>query len=133
VREQFCCGLITRLAPVEDGLGDVRGEVAEADDAGEIGPADSCPLGKCGKGNTVVADESSVEPARLEEQLDQPPIPRSISAWRGTGALLFEEGAGRGFPNSFCDVADCVRPPILPANFAAQEHDGRQLSAHWRQ
>jgi hypothetical protein len=21
---------------------------------------------------------------------------------------------------------------ILPANFAAQEHDGRQLSAHWR-
>jgi hypothetical protein len=21
---------------------------------------------------------------------------------------------------------------ILPANFAAQEHDGRRLSAHWR-
>ena len=57
MREQLVCGQIARLAPVEDGLGDVRGEIAQADDAGEIGPADPFPLGKCGKGNTIAADE----------------------------------------------------------------------------
>ena len=57
VRQQFVCGQIARLAPVEDSLGDVRGEIAEADDAGEVGPADPFPLGKCGKGNTIAADE----------------------------------------------------------------------------
>ena len=57
MREQLDCGQIARLAPVEDSLGDVRGEIAEADDAGEIGPADPFALGKCGKGNTIAADE----------------------------------------------------------------------------
>ena len=47
-------------------MGDVRGEIAEADDPRNIGPADTFPLGK-----HVAADECRVEPARLEEQLDQ--------------------------------------------------------------
>ena len=32
VCQQLVCGQIARLAPVEDGLGDVRGEIAEADE-----------------------------------------------------------------------------------------------------
>ena len=32
VRQQFVCRQIGRLAAVEDGLGDVRGEIAEADE-----------------------------------------------------------------------------------------------------
>ena len=34
VRQQFVCGQIARLAPVKDGFGDVRGEIAEAGRAG---------------------------------------------------------------------------------------------------
>ena len=57
---------IARLTPIEDRLGDIRGKIAEADDPRKIGPADTFPLGK-----HVAADECRVEPARLEEQLDQ--------------------------------------------------------------
>src|SRR5215813_3335530 len=37
VRQQFVCGQIARLAPVKDSLGDVGGEIAEADEPREIG------------------------------------------------------------------------------------------------
>jgi hypothetical protein len=39
VREQLLCRQIARLAPVENRLGDVRGEIAEADNPSEIGSA----------------------------------------------------------------------------------------------
>src|SRR6516165_12007054 len=37
VRQQLVRGQIARLAPVENGLGDVRGEITEADEPREIG------------------------------------------------------------------------------------------------
>jgi hypothetical protein len=36
VREQLVCGQIARLAPIEDGLGNIGGEIAEADDAAKV-------------------------------------------------------------------------------------------------
>jgi len=70
MRQQLVCGQIARLTPVEDGFGDVRGEIAEADETSEIGRADAFALGKRRKGNLVAADEGRVKPARLEQQLD---------------------------------------------------------------
>ena len=71
MREQLVCGQIGRLTTVEDGFGDVRGEIAEADEPGEIGWAHPLPLGQCGKRLVVPAHECSVEPARLDQQLDE--------------------------------------------------------------
>jgi hypothetical protein len=51
-------------------VGDIRGEIAEADKTSEIGRAHAFALGKRGKGNLVAADEGRVKPARLEQQLD---------------------------------------------------------------
>src|SRR6516162_7056866 len=48
-RQQLARGKIARLAPVEDGLRDVRGEMAEADEPREIGRAHALALGQCGK------------------------------------------------------------------------------------
>jgi len=50
--------------------GDIRREIAEADETSEIGRADAFALGKRRKGNLVAADEGRVKPARLEQQLD---------------------------------------------------------------
>src|SRR5215831_20623846 len=44
VRQQLVRGQIARLAPIEDGLGDVRGEIAEADEPREIGWAHAARL-----------------------------------------------------------------------------------------
>jgi hypothetical protein len=60
-----------RLPPIEDGLCDIRREIAEADQPREIGPADTFPLGECGKRNAFAVGECRVELARPEEQLDQ--------------------------------------------------------------
>ena len=46
MRQQLVRGQIARLAPVEDSLGDVGGEIAEADKPREIGRADAFPLGQ---------------------------------------------------------------------------------------
>jgi hypothetical protein len=51
-------------------VGDIRREIAEADETSEIGRADAFALGKRRKGNLVAADEGRVKPARLEQQLD---------------------------------------------------------------
>jgi len=51
-------------------VGDIRREIAEADQTSEIGQADAFALGKRNKGNVVAADERRVKPARLEQQLD---------------------------------------------------------------
>src|SRR5215471_6557382 len=74
VRQQLVDGQIARLAPVEDGLRDVRGEIAEADEPREIGWAHTFALGQCGKRHTVAADECGVEPAGPDQQLDQPRV-----------------------------------------------------------
>src|SRR6516164_7412451 len=74
VRQQLVRGQIARLAPVENGLGDVRGEITEADEPREIGWAHALALDQCGKRHAVVVDECSIEPARPDQQLDQPRI-----------------------------------------------------------
>jgi hypothetical protein len=71
VLEELLCRQIARLPPIEDRLGDIRREIAEADEPREIGPADPFPLGECGKRNAFALGECRVEPARPEEQLDQ--------------------------------------------------------------
>jgi len=71
MRQQLVCGQIERLTAVEDGFGDIRGEIAEADEPGEIGWAHPFPLGQCGKRHAVAAHECSVEPARPDQQLDE--------------------------------------------------------------
>jgi hypothetical protein len=74
MRQQLVCGQIARLTAVEDGFGDVRGEIAEADEPREIGRAHPFPLGQCGKRHATAAEECDVEPARPDQQLDQPRI-----------------------------------------------------------
>jgi hypothetical protein len=59
---------------VEDGFGDVRGEIAEADEPREIGRAHPFPLGQCGKRHPIAAHECGIEPVRPDQQLDQPCI-----------------------------------------------------------
>ena len=70
--EELLCRQIARLPPIEDGLGDIRREIAEADEPCEIaeadepceiGPADPFPLGECGKRNAFACCECRVEPA----------------------------------------------------------------------
>ena len=71
MRQQLVCGQIVRLTAVEDGRGDVRGEIAEAEEPREIGRADALPLRQCGKRHAIAAHECSVEPARPDQQLDE--------------------------------------------------------------
>src|SRR6516164_7831578 len=56
VRQQLVRGQIARLAPVENGLGDIRGEITEADEPREIGWAHGLALGQCGKRHAVAVD-----------------------------------------------------------------------------
>ena len=50
MRQQLVRGQIARLTPVENRLGDVRGEVAEADEPREVGWAHTLPLGSAANG-----------------------------------------------------------------------------------
>src|SRR6516225_5985424 len=61
VRQQLVCGQIARLASVEDGLGDVRGEIAKTNEPREIGRAHALPVGQCGKWHAVAIDKRRVE------------------------------------------------------------------------
>src|ERR1700730_13944272 len=61
--EELLCRQIGRLPPIEDRLGDIRREIAEADEPREIGPADPFPVGECGKRNTFALGECRVEAA----------------------------------------------------------------------
>ena len=74
MRQQLVCGQIARLAAVEDRLGDVRGEIAEANEPGEIGRAHALPPGQSGKRHAIAGDECGIELARSDQQLDQPRI-----------------------------------------------------------
>jgi hypothetical protein len=44
-------------------LGDIRREIAEADETSKIGPADTFLLGEYSKGNAFAVGESRLEPA----------------------------------------------------------------------
>src|SRR5262252_9979849 len=68
VRQQLVRSQIARLAPVEDGLRDVRGEIAEADEPREIGWAHALTLDQCGKRHTVAVEEYGIEAARSDQQ-----------------------------------------------------------------
>src|SRR6516165_3850904 len=80
-RQQLVRGQIARLAPVEDGLRDVWSEIAEADEPREIGRAHALTPGQCGKRHTVAADECGIEPARSDQQFDQPRIGLGCRKW----------------------------------------------------
>jgi len=67
--EELLWRQIARLPPIEDRLGDIRREIAETNEAGEVGPADTFPLGECSKGDAFALGERRVEPARPEKQL----------------------------------------------------------------
>jgi len=71
VREELLWRQIARLPPIEDRLGDIRREIAEADEPREIGPANLLPLGDCSKGDAFAVGECRVEPVRPEEQPDE--------------------------------------------------------------
>ena len=71
MRQQLVRGQIARLTPVEDRLGDVRGEIAEADETREIGGAHPFPLGQCGNRHAIAAEECGMELARPDQQLDE--------------------------------------------------------------
>src|SRR6516165_6175418 len=74
VRQQLVRSQIARLAPVENGLGDVRSKIVEADEPREIGRAHALALGQCGKRHAVAVEECGIEPARPDHQFDQPRI-----------------------------------------------------------
>ena len=65
--------------PVKDRLGDVRDEIAEADDPSEIGGAHAFALGKRSKGDAVIVDEGGVKPARLNAMAYSPGLPSAGS------------------------------------------------------
>jgi len=71
MRQQLVCGQIARLTAVEDGLGDVRGEIAEADEPREIGWAHAFPLGQGGKRHAIAVKECSIELTRPDQQPDE--------------------------------------------------------------
>src|ERR1700730_9162972 len=71
VLEELLCRQFGRLPPIEDGLSDIRREIAEADEPREIGPADPFPVGESSYRSTFPRGECRVEAARPEEQLDQ--------------------------------------------------------------
>ena len=54
---------------------------ATANEPCKIGWADALPLGECCKRHTLAADKSGVEPARLDQQLDQPSIGFRCRKW----------------------------------------------------
>src|SRR5215831_13777588 len=83
--EELLWRQIARLPPIEDRLGDIRREIAEADEAGEVGPADTFALGECSKGDAFTLGECRVEPARPEKQLDQSRI--RLRGGKPTGAV----------------------------------------------
>ena len=62
---------VSRLPSIEDRLGDIRGQIAQAHQPSEIGSADPFLLGECGKGGAFAAGQCRVEPACPEQQPDQ--------------------------------------------------------------
>ena len=55
--EELLWRQIARLLPIEYSLSDIRREIAETDEAREVGPADTFPLGECSKGDAFALGE----------------------------------------------------------------------------
>src|SRR5438067_11761276 len=79
-------------------MDDIRREIAEADEAGEVGPADTFPLGECRKGDAFALGECRVEPARPEKQLYQ-------------SRIRFGGGKRIGAVDHHCDLPPARRSP----------------------
>jgi hypothetical protein len=62
---------------------------------------------------------------------DVRPQEKSSAAYFSDTLALASSEQGRD-PRVLDNAPIAVLLAILPANFAAQEHDGRRLSAHWR-
>ena len=75
-RSRLVSGQIGRLTAVDDGFGDVRGEIAEADDPCEIGRAHPLPLGECGKRHAVA---KAAECAHQVKRLALAGLPRILA------------------------------------------------------
>ena len=65
MREELLWRQIARLPPIEDRLGDIRREIAETDEAREVGPANTFALGECSKDDAFALDECRVEVSKL--------------------------------------------------------------------
>src|SRR6516165_3666195 len=74
VRQQLVRSQIARLAPVENGLRDVRGEIAEADEPREVRWAHALTFGQRAKCPAIAVDECGIDPPRSDQQLDEPRI-----------------------------------------------------------
>ena len=116
--QQLVCGQPARLAPVENGSRDVRGEIAEADKPCEIGWADAFLLGQCGKRYAVAAGEGGIEPVRPDQQLDQPrigfgcrkrvgPLGKGVVKLSGRGMLVVSVARQLRWGNSFARLLCC--------------------------
>jgi hypothetical protein len=81
VLEQLFWRQIARLVAVEDRLGDVRGEIAEADEPREIGRADAFPFDQCCKGHAVATYKHGIESPRPDQQSNQPRIGFRCGKW----------------------------------------------------
>ena len=106
VHQQLVCGQPARLAALENGSRDVRGEIAEADKPREIGWADAFLLGQCGKRYAVAAGEGGIEAVCPDQQLDQPPVgfrcgkrigPDEHPDLPPAAAQLYQDRQGLGF------------------------------------
>ena len=106
VLKKLFCRQIARLPPIEDGLSDIRREIAEADEPREIGPADPFPVGECGKRDAFALGECRVEPAGSEKQLDQSRV-RFRTAISGDAAFLAAFG-----PVGTIDSFDWIEMPL---------------------
>ena len=100
---------IARLPPIEDCLGDIRRQIAEADEPHENRSA-TPSAGKCSKRDAFAIGECRVEPAHSEQQRDNggsgfaangsvPSIPilKSFLAWRGAAVTARTESRFRHF------------------------------------
>jgi hypothetical protein len=109
VLEELLGRLIARLPPIEDRLGDIRRQIAEADEPHETGAATASRWAKCGKRDAFAIGERRVEPARPEQQRDNrgsgfsangsvPSIPILIFlAWRDAAVTARTESRFRHF------------------------------------
>src|SRR5215467_12886236 len=107
VRQELVCGQVGWLVPVENGLRDVRSEVAEADQPREVGWTDTFLLGQCGKRRPAAARKCGVEAVRprtivIAFDISEQFAPRDRDPGiRGGGPARFSEFR-RSSPSAHC-------------------------------
>src|SRR6266404_762605 len=114
-----------RLPPIEDRLDDIRREIAEADEAGKVGPANTFPLGECSKGDAFTLGECRVEPARPEKQLYQSRI--RFRGGKRIGAVHHHSDLPPGAPRGSrsVDAAGIEKPSVHPIAYTLFDLCGR--------